>query len=101
MESKFTGKAWSEIGMRIVTSTIAVCTLFIGAPWCHCMWLKWYKEHTYVNGCQLSFDGTGWQLLGNSLKWALLTLITVGIYGFWVPIKYEQWVVKHTHFAHV
>ena len=32
------------------------------------------------------------------LKYILLTLITCGIYGFWLDIKMKQWITKHTHF---
>ena len=37
------------------------------------------------------------QLFGNYIKWLLLTLITFGIYSFWLTIKMKQWVTKHTH----
>ena len=33
------------------------------------------------------------------LKTILLSIITFGIYSFWVGIALEQWRVKHTHFA--
>lgn len=45
------------------------------------------------------FDGTAAGLFGNWIKWFLLTLITVGIYGFWLDIKLEKWIVSHSHFA--
>lgn len=44
------------------------------------------------------FDGSATQLFGNWIKWLLLTVITLGIYGLWVRIKMTQWVTKHTHF---
>ena len=37
------------------------------------------------------------QLFGNYIKWFLLTIITLGIYGFWLNIKMKAWVVSHTH----
>ena len=37
------------------------------------------------------------QLFGNYIKWVLLTIITFGIYAFWLTIKMKQWVTKHTH----
>ena len=37
------------------------------------------------------------QLFGNWIKWLVLTFITLGIYGFWLNIKLEQWITKHTH----
>ena len=56
-------------------------------------------KHTVIDGSRLVFDGTGSQLFGNYIKWFLLTIITFGIYGFWLSIKMKQWVVKHTHLA--
>lgn len=56
-----------------------------------------YAKHTVIDGGQLTFDGTGMQLFGNYIKWFLLTIITLGIYGFWLNIKMKAWVVSHTH----
>ena len=39
------------------------------------------------------------QLFGKWLLWGLLTIVTLGIYGFWVAKKLEQWKAKHTHIA--
>lgn len=44
-----------------------------------------------------SFDGTAMQLFGHWIKWLLLTIITLGIYGFWLNIRLQQWITKHTH----
>ena len=52
---------------------------------------------TIIDGHKLIFDGTGAQLFGNYIKWFLLTIITFGIYSFWLSIKMKQWVTKHTH----
>ena len=52
-----------------------------------------------VNGYRLWFDGTAPQLFGMWIRWLLFTVITLGIYGFWVGIKLKQWKVAHTHFA--
>ena len=37
-------------------------------------------------------------LFGNYIKWILLTIVTLGIYSFWLGINMKKWVVKHTHF---
>ena len=58
-----------------------------------------YKiNHTVLNGKRLNFVGTGIDLFINKLKWFFLTLITLGIYGFWVPIKVKKWEIAHIHF---
>lgn len=51
-----------------------------------------------IDKSRSEFDGTGAQLFGSYIKWFLLYIITIGIYSLWLPIKIQQWKVKHTHF---
>ncbi len=96
-ESKFTGSMLEYWAKRILMYLIIGGSLGLATPWAVCMFERWKAEHTYIDGVQLSFDGTGFQLLGNWLLWYLLFWITLGIYGFWVPVKMRRWVMKHTH----
>ena len=98
-ESQFTGGLLGLIGINILQGLLIAFTLGFGAPWAICMKERWIAKHTFINGRQLAFDGTGGQLFGKYIIWLLLTLITCGIYGFWLEIKMKQWLVKHTHFA--
>jgi len=63
-----------------------------------CMVYGWKINHTGINGYRMRFDGSAIGLFGNWIKWLLLSVITIGIYGFWVSIKLEDWKVKHTAF---
>ena len=99
MESKFTGGLLGMIGIGILQGLIITFTLGLGLPWAVCLKQRWIAKHTIIDGKRLTFDGTGGQLFGNYIKWFLLTLITFGIYGFWLTIKMQQWITKHTHFA--
>lgn len=98
-ESKFTGGLLGLIGISLLQGLLISITLGFGTPWAICMKEKWVAEHTIIDGKRLTFDGTGGQLFGNYIKWFLLTLITFGIYGFWLSIKMKKWIVKHTHTA--
>lgn len=60
---------------------------------------NWEIKHTVIEGRRLEFDGTAVQLFGNWIKWLLLTIVTFGIYGFWVNIKLRQWKTMNTHFV--
>jgi len=86
------------LGVNLVTYVVSALTFSIAFPWLLCWKERWYAEHTYINGRQLYFDGTGMQLIGNWIKWVLLSVITFGIYSLWLPIRVEQWCVKHTSF---
>ena len=83
-ESKFDGGLLGLIGINILQALLITITLGIGAPWAICIKERWIAKHTYIDGKQLVFDGTGGQLFGNYIKWMLLTLITLGIYAFWL-----------------
>lgn len=99
MESKFTGGLLELIAVNILQWLITFFTLGFGAPWAVCFKERWIASNTVIDGRKLVFDGTGGQLFGNYIKWFLLTLVTFGIYGFWLGIRMKQWVVMHTHFA--
>ena len=97
MKSKFTGGLLGMIGIGILQVLICTFTLGIALPWAVCLKESWYAKHTIIDGCQLTFDGNGLQLFGNYIKWFLLTIVTLGIYGFWLSINMKKWLVKHTH----
>lgn len=97
-ESVFTGRMLELLGIELATIFISALTFSIAYPWMLCWKQSWYADHTYINGKQMRFDGTGGQLIGSWLKWILLTIITLGIYLLWLPIKVQQWAVKHTYF---
>lgn len=97
--SKFSGGLLGLIGISLLAGFLTGITLGIGAPWTVCMVMKWYAKHIKIDGKQITFDGTGSQLIGQYIKWLLLTIITFGIYSFWLSIKMVAWVVSHVHFV--
>jgi uncharacterized membrane protein YjgN (DUF898 family) len=63
------------------------------------MFYRWQAENTIINGRRLRFHGSGGSLFGHYIKWFFLTLITLGIYGFWVWPRMTRWIVEHQDFA--
>lgn len=101
-KSDFTGGALAHFGMGIVAGFVSLITLGIAAPFMIVWRTKWIANHTYIDGRQLVFDGNGGQLLGNYVKWILLSIITLGIYAvLCMPLNMTRWTTKHTHFADV
>ena len=96
-ESKFDGGLLGLIGINLLASLITVASIGIAYPWAVCLKEEWIASHTIIDGKRLYFDGRGGQLFLNYIKWFLLTIITFGIYGFWLSIKMKKWVAKHTH----
>ena len=97
MGSKFTGGLLGLIGISILQFLIILFTLGIATPWAVCIEERWMAKHTYIDGKQLVFDGTGKELFGKYIIWLLLTIVTIGIYALWLTIKMRAWVVAHTH----
>ena len=97
MESKFTGGLLGLICVNLLQWLLTFVTFGLAYPWAVCMKESWVANHTVLDGHQVYFDGTGGQLFGNYLKWFLLTILTLGIYGFWLHINMKKWIVKHTH----
>jgi len=58
----------------------------------------WEAKHTVIEGRRLEFTGTAAGLFGQWVKWLLLSIITIGIYSFWVNIKLKKWRTEHTRF---
>lgn len=96
--SKYDGGVLETAIYSLISSIIISITCGIATPWALCFLYKFIISHVIIDGRRLSFDGTGTQLFGNWIKWFLLTIITCGIYGFWVAPRLYNWVAKHTHF---
>ena len=99
------GESYFDGGVIIYTAYMLLfvvgCSLTFGLayPWIWASFMSWRLSNTFIEGRRLRFDGTGSQLFGNYIVWWLLTIVTLGIYGLWVPVKLEQWQSKHTFFA--
>ena len=81
--------------MQLVAIAVTAVLALIGLAWAEIRFIKWDTKHTIISGNSIKFNGNAFQLLGNCIKWTFLTIITVGIYSLWLPIKVRQWKVKH------
>ena len=95
--SKWDGGVLETLVAGIVASLMITFTCGIATPWAVCYLWNFIISHALIDGRRLSFDGTGAQLFGNWIKWFLLTVITCGIYSFWVTPRLCHWICKHTH----
>lgn len=96
--SRFDGSVFDTFCITLGAALLTSFTFGIAFPWALCMMWNFIVSHVIIDGKRLSFDGNGGQLLGNWIKWFILTCVTLGIYGFWVTPKLCNWVAKHTHF---
>jgi uncharacterized membrane protein YjgN (DUF898 family) len=94
----FDGGAGTYLGTGILALLITIFTLGICFPFAVVLRQRWRAKHTYINGHRLIFVGSAVGLFGNWLKWLLLMIVTVGIYGFWVAPRMQKWIVENTDF---
>ena len=78
--------------------TTEVLTLGLGTTWAICMMYRYQFRHTAYNGHRLKFKGSGLGLLGNIIKWTFFTVITLGIYGLFVPVKKAKWIISNLYY---
>jgi uncharacterized membrane protein YjgN (DUF898 family) len=95
---RFDGGAATFIGTGILAVLVTICTVGICYPFALVLRERWRAKHSYIDGFPLVFTGSAWALFGNWLKWLLLSIITIGIYLFWVGPRIQQWKWEHTDF---
>ncbi len=84
--SYFDGGVLGLIGTNLL-ATIVICVPFVGLAWSSVIQLRWDRKHTVVDSRRLVFEGTVGNFFLKYLLWGILTAITFGIYGLFVPVK--------------
>ena len=59
---------------------------------------RWRAKNTTIEDKKIIFIGKGSSLLGKFILWYFLTIITLGIYSFWMIAKLEKFKVENTVF---
>lgn len=98
-KSYFDGGLLQLIGWTLLGALITLITIGICFPVALCMKYNWEVKHTVIEGRRLAFNGHAIQLVGNWIKWLLLSIITLFIFALWIPIKLKKWITKHTYFV--
>lgn len=79
------------------TYLLTLVSLGLLFPFAICYKQKWIAKHAIINCKKIVFDGKALSIIGHYLLWWILSAITFGIYGLWLPMKVYGWQVKHTH----
>jgi uncharacterized membrane protein YjgN (DUF898 family) len=95
---EFRGGSTSLFGPILGLAFFSAITFGIYFPWGYVRLRRKILENTYLDGQPLAFDGTGGQFFGLCLKIFILTLITLGIYGFlcFPIVAILKWDAEHT-----
>lgn len=90
-ESYFDGTMLQHLGWSLAGTFVTIFTLGFGLPIAVCWLCSWEANHTIIDGKRLKFTGKAGGLFGTWIKCILLTIVTLGIYGFYIPIKLRKW----------
>lgn len=94
----FDGWFGQQVLITLLGAVISVLTLGLALPAAATASARWRATHTVLDGRRLTFDGKGVQLFGNYIKWWLLSVVTLGIYAWFIPNRLRAWKAKHTHY---
>jgi len=97
-DSYFDGNLLELFGWTFLKNILMIITLGIATPWGECMMLNYEISHTVINGKRLKFVGNGGNLFIERFKWIFFSIITLGIYTLWIPVKKTKWIVSNIHF---
>lgn len=84
--SYFDGGILGFIGTNILAGLVMVVP-FVGFAWSNVIKLRWYTKHTVCDSRRLIFVGTVGTFFLKYLLWGFLTVITLGIFALFVPVK--------------
>jgi uncharacterized membrane protein YjgN (DUF898 family) len=95
MESKFSGKVLPIFLFTIWAPLLLVITLGLSMPFVVCTVIRWICKNSTIGGKSYRFKGTAGGLFGRWILWYLLTIITLGIFGFWSTRNQIRWIVEN------
>lgn len=94
--SYFDGGLLSLFGWKLLGYFLTAITFGIAYPWSVCFIKRWEVKHSVIGANRLIFTGTGGKLFVKYIVWWLLSIVTLGIFLLFLPIKMEKWVASHT-----
>lgn len=96
--SKCDARAFGLYFRLLAVAFLSLITLGIANPWLEVWVLKWITSKTVIDEKELTYTGTGGKLFAEKFKWLLLFIVTLGIYGFWLPSKILNYHISQLHF---
>ena len=95
----FDGGVLGNLWRNLVGGLLITLSLGLAIPYVLCMKERWAARHRIYDGRRLSFDGKAMGLFGQFIKWWLLSIVTLGIYAWWIPNKMLKWKAEHTQLS--
>jgi uncharacterized membrane protein YjgN (DUF898 family) len=95
MESNFSGKVLAVFLFSLWAPILLIMSLGLATPFVVCTVIRWVCNNSTIGGKTFAFNGTAGGLFGRWILWYLLTIITLGIYGFWSTRNQIRWIVEN------
>jgi hypothetical protein len=95
MESKFSGGVLPIFLFCIWAPILFSISLGLATPFIVCTVIRWICDNSTIGGKSYRFKGTAMGLFGRWILWCILTIITIGIYGFWSIRNQIGWVIEN------
>lgn len=100
-DSYFDNTVKNTVLHHLKSFLLGVITLGLAYPWILCMDQEAKCKHTVICGKRLKFIGNPKELVSHWILWWFLMIITLGIYGLVVKVRFEQWVTANTIFEDI
>jgi hypothetical protein len=95
IESKFSGGVFPIFLFCIWAPILLAISLGLATPFIVCTVIRWICDNSSIGGKNYRFKGTAMGLFGRWILWYILTIITLGIYGFWFIRNQIRWIVEN------
>jgi len=97
----FTGSVFGLFKETLIGSILLIITVGFYTPWFICRVHRWFCSNTIIkdkagNEVSLQFRGAGGELFLTYLVGLILTVLTLGIYGFWFVVKTHKFFLENT-----
>ena len=79
----------------IAAYLITALTLGIAAAVGIVLMAQWFAKNATLDGQPLEFIGKAGDLIGRWIGWLLLTIVTLGIFVFWLYPKLIKWIAEN------
>jgi uncharacterized membrane protein YjgN (DUF898 family) len=95
IESKFSGGVFPIFLFCISAPILLMISLGLATPFIVCTVIRWICNNSTIGGKNYRFKGTAMGLFGRWILWYILTIITIGIYGFWSTRNQIIWIIEN------
>lgn len=60
---------------------------------------RYRMSRTSWRGIRFGYQGNKWELFANMMQWMLLTVVSLGVYAFWMTVNLRRFLFSNIHFG--